>query len=112
MDERPLQPLEELIAEALDPRALRISLGLPHPMSKFAMNGGVKEGPYVDGILNFLHDAVWEAPESMRYRTARWFLLESEMAFFFACSEAGIDAEKLRSHLLRCQSGGKRRARP
>jgi hypothetical protein len=65
-------------------------------------NGMVKECPYADAILNFIYDTVWEEPESMRYKAACWFLMESEMAFFFACSEAGIDAERLRKHLHKC----------
>ena len=96
MDERPLQPLEDLILESLNPRAIR---GLPHPLSKFAANGAVKEGPYADAIIEFIKDWTCETPESARYRAATWFLFESERAFFVACSEAGIDAEKLRSHL-------------
>jgi len=32
--------------------------------------------------------------------------LENEKAFFYACSEAGVDAEKLRSHLLKLRTGG------
>jgi len=32
-----------------------------------------------------------------------WFSLESERAFFFACCEAGIDAENLRNHLRLCE---------
>jgi len=96
MDERPLQPLEDLILESLNPRAIR---GLPHPLSKFAANGAVKEGPYADAILEVVNNLTWEAPESARHGAAVWFLCESERAFFVACSEAGIDAEKLRSHL-------------
>jgi hypothetical protein len=105
MDERPLQPLEELIEECLDPRALRKKFGLPHPLSKFATNGTVKEGPYAEVILESVNDLTCEAPESARHRAATWFLFQSEMAFFRACAEARIDAEKLRSHLLRCQLG-------
>jgi|SRR6267154_2630788 len=100
MDERPLQPLEDLILESLNPRAIR---GLPHPLSKFAANGAVKEGPYADAILEFIKDWTCEAPESARYRAATWFLFESGRTFFVACSEAGIDAQKLRSHLKRCR---------
>ena len=103
MNPRPLDSPEDLILESLDPRALRERFGLPHPLSKFAANGGVKECPYADAILEFIHDWTWEEPGSGRGRAARWFLFESEQAFFFACLEAGIDAEKLRSHLLSCQ---------
>ena len=102
MNQRPLQPLEDLILESLNPRAIT---GLPHPLSKFAANGTVKEGPYADAILEFVNDLTWETPESARYKAAKWFLFESEQAFFVACSEAGIDAKKLRSHLLRMQVG-------
>src|SRR5260370_1237571 len=99
MDERPLQPLEELILESLNPRAIK---GLPHPLSNFATDGTVKEGPYAGAILEFVKDWTCEAPESARHRAATWFLFDSEWAFFVACSEAGIDAERLRSHLRRC----------
>jgi hypothetical protein len=43
--------------------------------------------------------------ERARRAVARWFLLESEMAFHLVCSEAGIDGEKLRRHLVRCEAG-------
>jgi len=99
MSQRPLESLEDLILASLDPRALRERSGLPHPLSKFAANGMVKEGPYADAIIEFVNDLTWEAPESARHRAAKWFLFESEMAFFRACAEAGIDAQKLRSHL-------------
>ena len=103
MDEDPLQPLEELIEESLDLRALGKKFGLPHPLSQFAANGMVKEGPYADAILEFVHNLTWEAPESAKYRAATWLLFESERAFFVACAEAGIDAEKLRTHLKLCR---------
>ncbi len=70
MDERPLQPLEDLILASLDPRALRERFGLPHPLSNFAVNDMVKEGPYADAILEFVNNLTWEAPESARYRAA------------------------------------------
>ena len=95
MSQRPLQPLEDLILESLNPRAR----GLPHPLSKFATDGAFKEGPYADAIIEFIKDWTCEAPESVKQGAAMWFLFESERAFFVACSEAGIDAEKLRSHL-------------
>ena len=99
MDERPLPPLEDLFLESLNPRAIT---GLPHPLSKFAANGAVKEGPYADAIIEFIKDWTWEEPDSAKYRAATWFLFESESAFFVACAEAGIDAGKLRSHIRRC----------
>ena len=100
---RKLESLEDLMVASLDPRALRERFGLPHPLSKFAANGTVKECPYADAILKFIKDWTFETPESARYRAATWFLFESGRAFFVACSEAGIDAEKLRSHLKRCR---------
>ncbi len=105
MNYRPLESLEDLILESLNPRAIRERFGLPHPLSKFAANGMVKEGPYGEAILEFIKDWTCEAPESARHRAAMWFLFQSERAFFVACSEVGIDAEKLRSHLLRMQAG-------
>ena len=101
MDERPLQPLEDLILESLNPRAIT---GLPHPLSKFTANSAVKEGPYAEGIMQFINDWTFEAPGSAKHGAAMWFLFVSELAFFRACSEAGIDAEKLRSHLELCRA--------
>jgi len=108
MNHRQLESLEDLIQASLDPRALRERFGLPHPLSNFAANGTVKEGPYADAILEFVNNLTWEAPESARHRAATWFLFESELAFFRACAEAGIDAEKLRSHLDLCRRSGRR----
>jgi hypothetical protein len=102
MNQHPLPSLEELIEESLHPRALRERLGLPHPLSNFATNGAISDGPYADAVLNFMQDLTAE-PESVQHRAAEWFLFESEKAFFFACSEAGIDAKKLRSHLESCR---------
>jgi len=104
MNNRPLQ-LEELLIKSFDLKGLRERSGLPHPLSKFAANGAVKEGPYADAIIEFIKEWTCEAPESASHRAALWFLLESERAFFVACSEAGIDAEKLRTHLLKCKLG-------
>jgi len=91
-----------LMAESMDPRSLRSSLGLPHPLSKFG-NDGFNDGPYADLLLEYIQDAVWEEPKSGRFKGAMWFLLESERVFFCVCSEAGINAEKLRNHLRLCQ---------
>jgi hypothetical protein len=93
---QPLESLEDLILASLNPRA---TTGLPHPLSKFAANGAVKEGPYADAIIEFIKDWTCEAPESVKQGAAKWFLFESEKAFFVACLEAGIDAERLRNHL-------------
>ncbi len=104
MNNRPLQSLEELLIESFDLKGFRERSGLPHPLSKFAANGGVNDGPCADAILGFIHDLTLREPESNQRKAASWFLLESEKAFFVACVEAGVDAEKLRSHLLWCQS--------
>src|SRR6266699_6299360 len=105
MNQLPLENLEDLIQESLDPSATCHGLGLPHPLANFAVNGAVKDGPYADAILAFIHDETLEEPLSTRHKAAMWFLFESERAFFVACSEAGIDAEELRSHLLKCKLG-------
>ena len=107
MNHRPLESLEDLMEASLDPRALRERFGLPHPL-KFAANGTVKEGPYADAILEFVNNLTWETPESARHRAAVWFLFESERVFFRACAVAGIDAQKLRSHLELCRSSGRK----
>ena len=96
MNERPSESLEDLILKSLNPRAIT---ALPHPLSKFAANGMVKEGPYADAIIEFIKDWTCEAPETVKHGAAMWFLFDSERAFFVACALAGIDAEKLRSHL-------------
>jgi hypothetical protein len=75
---------------------------LPHPLSKFASNGGINDGPCADAVLEFVHNLTMEEPESPKQRAASWFLLESDKAFFFACAEAGIDPWKLRSHPEAC----------
>jgi len=86
MNHRPLESLEDLIEASLDPRSVRERFGLPHPLSNFAANGMVKEGPYADAILEFINDLTWETPESARHRAGKWFLLESERTFFVACA--------------------------
>jgi hypothetical protein len=107
MHQRQLDSLEELTLASLDPRALRERFGLPHPLSKFAANGTVKEGPHADAILEFIHGLTWDEPDREMHRAAIWFLFDSEHAFFVVCAEAGIDAERLRSHLLGCQRFGR-----
>src|SRR5258708_35682347 len=88
--------LAELINQ--DPRVLRLKCGVPHPLSAFAGPNFVDE-LFADIILEFIHDTVWEESESNAHKGAIWFLLESEQAYYFACAEAGIDAERLRKHL-------------
>jgi hypothetical protein len=105
MDQSPLPSFEQLLIESLDQRALRKKFGLPHPLHKFAANGGVKDNAYADAILEFLNDHAWAEPESPRHRGAMWFLFESEKAFFVACEQAGIDADRFREHLRKCQAG-------
>jgi hypothetical protein len=106
MNHRPLESLEELIQQSLDLHGLRKQLGLPHPLSKFAANGSVNDGPCADAILGFIQDLkMGDDPESAQSRAARWFLIESEKAYFYACTNAGIDGKKLRSHLVKCEAG-------
>src|SRR5213083_2032797 len=88
---RPLQSLEELLIESFDLKALRERSGLPHPLSKFASDGAIKDGPCADAILTFMHDLTLREPESAQRKNAVWFLLKSDKAFFFACFEAGVD---------------------
>jgi hypothetical protein len=105
MRQIPLNTLEDLLAASLDPSALRKRFGLPHPLHKFSSNGAVRENAYADAIVEFMNDAAWAEPGTMRRRAAMWFLLESERAFFLACSEAGVDAERLREHLRKVEAG-------
>ena|SRR5437016_13859094 len=97
MNNRPLQ-VEELFIKSFDLKSLRERSGLPHPLSKFASNGAIKDGPCADTVLQFIKDLTLSEPESARRNNAEWFLFESEKAFFVACSEAGVDADKLRSN--------------
>ncbi len=99
MNEHPAQSFDEL-TELIDqdPRAVRLECGVPHPLSNFAGPTFV-DGLFADIILDFIHDTVWEETESNAHKGAMWFLLESEKAYYFACAEAGIDANRLRSHL-------------
>ena len=99
MSQHPLESLEDLIQQSLNPRELRERFSLPHPLLKFATNGTVKEGPYADAILQFIHDWTPEEPGSAAHRAATWFLFQSEQAFFVVCLKAGIDAGRLRHHL-------------
>jgi len=106
MSQRPLESLEELIQQSLDMKGLRKRLGLPHPLSKFAANGSVNEGPCADAVLGFIQDLKMDDdPDSAQHRAAAWFLFDSEKAFFYACAQAGLDANRLRSHLVKCQAG-------
>lgn len=106
MAQFPLENLEDLmLLSSMNPRDIRQRCGLPHPLSNFALNGTVNEGCYADTILRFVHNLKIGVPESAQQEAAAWFLFESEKAFFYACSKAGIDAEKLRNHLLKCQQG-------
>jgi hypothetical protein len=101
-DQRPLASLKDLIQDSVDTRGLRERLGLPHPLSNFA-NDDFQHGVCADFILECIQDTVFEEPESARFRGAKWFLLESERAYFYICSEAGIDARRLRTHLRLCE---------
>ena len=100
---RPLPSLEEMVT--IDPRALRISVGIPHPLARFGIAGKFKDGLFADVVLHFIHAAALEEPDSQRHQAAKWFLLGSERTYFYICDEAGIDAVKLRSHLRKCACG-------
>ena len=78
----------------------------PHPLSKFAANGEINDGPCAAAVLKYVQDLACTEPESEPHRAAEWFLFKSERAFFFACSDAGIDAENLRCHLKHWQQLG------
>jgi len=106
MAQFPLENLEDLmLLSSMNPRDIRQRCGLPHPLSKFAANGAVKDGPYADTILKFVHYLTLGEPDSAMRREAEWFLFESETTFFRLCLNAGINAKKLRSHLLCKQLG-------
>ncbi len=92
---------EDFLTAIFDPSSLRGRLGLPHPLQKFAAHGAVKENAYADAILEFISHMGY--PGSPMHRASMWFVLQSEQAFFVACSKCGVDAEKLRSHLRLCQ---------
>jgi len=97
---QPLSPIVDLLV--VNPRALRISVGLPHPLAKFGIDGQFEDGLYADIVLHFINLTVMEEPESHRFSAAMWFLLESEQTYFFVCDEAGIDARRLRDHVREC----------
>lgn len=96
--EKPLPPLENLFLESVNAKGYVAGVGLPHPMERFAPDGSLLDIAYADAVVGFIVDTTLEE-YTQRYQTARWFLLESEQAFFVVCSRAGIDAEKLRRHL-------------
>ncbi len=77
------------------------TLGVPHPLSKFALSSFV-DGFHAEIITASIHDTVLNEPDTDAWKGATWFLLESEQAYFFACAEAGIDALRLRNHLRKC----------
>jgi len=96
-----LNTSEDFLTASFDPSAPRRRWGLPHPLQKFAAHGAVKENAFADAILEFMSHM--GEPGSPMHRASMWFLLQSEQAFFVACSKCGVDAEKLRSHLRLCQ---------
>jgi hypothetical protein len=103
---QPLNIAEDFLTASLDPSALRRRWGLPHPLQKFTVSGGVKDNAYADAVLEFVSAGVSAEPGSPMHRAATWFLFHSEQAFFVACSKCGVDAEKLRSHLELCRKLG------
>ncbi len=90
---------------SFDTGGLRERFSLPHPLSHFA-DDDFKDGVCADFILDCIQATVFEEQESPRFQRAQWLSLESERAFYFVCSEAAIDAEKLRNHLGMCERLG------
>ena len=70
---RPLQLLEELLIKSFNLKSLRERSGLPHPLSKFASNGAIKDGCCADAVLQFIKDLTLSEPESARRNNAAWF---------------------------------------
>ena len=98
-------PYKSRILDAHAQERLRL-ICPPHPLSKFATKGKINDGPCAAAILKSVQDLAFAAPESEQHRAAEWFLFKSERAFFFACSDGRIDAEKLRCHLKQWQQLG------
>jgi hypothetical protein len=98
MDKSPLPSLEDLFVTSVDCNGYRAAVGIPHPMVRFTSSGSLMDSAYADAIVGFIVDSTLEA-ETERCKTAVWFLLESEQAFFVICKRAGIDADRLRQHL-------------
>src|SRR5260370_17193242 len=95
----PLATLREMFAETKnEAKAIRTRSGVPHPLSRFALNGEVKSGPQADMLMDCLNATALEKPGSIGWRGARWFLLESTM-FFDVCTTAELDAKNWRRHL-------------
>jgi hypothetical protein len=78
---------------------------MPHPLSNFAAGGGIKNEWYVDLLVEYLNDLECADEGTLTRESARWLLFQSERTFFFACSEAGIDGERFREHLLWVERG-------
>ena len=69
-------------------------------LSQFALVAGrFADELFADILQEFIDYAERAEPESGLYIGARWFLLESERAYPFACHGAGIDGGRLREHL-------------
>lgn len=98
-------PYKSRILDAHAQERLRLMCP-PHPLSKFATNGQINDGPCAAAILKSVQDLAFADAESEPHRAAEWFLFKSERAFHFACSEAGINAEKLRRHLKQWEQLG------
>jgi len=96
--DKSLPSLEDLFVKSVDHKGYEAAVGIFHPMVRFASNGGLLDIAYADAVVGFIVDSTLDE-DTERFKTARWFLLESEQAFFAICARAGIDAEKLRLHL-------------
>ena len=97
----PLAISECQIADSrLGRRAIRQRYGLRHPLNRFALNGTIKDEMHADVLVDSLDAIAMEPWGSLRWRSARWFLLESDVYFEY-CEAAGVDARKWRRHLRR-----------
>lgn len=81
-------------------RAMRQKYGNPRPLHHFALQGEVHDGLHANALMDSLDATVFEDIGTAQWRSARWFLLESEM-FFDYCAFAGIDGQRWRRHLRR-----------
>jgi len=84
---------------------VRNRCGMPHPLSNFAVSGGIKNECFADLLIECLNDLECAAAGTLKCESARWLLFESERTFFLACSGANIDGETFRAHLLRVEAG-------
>jgi hypothetical protein len=71
----------------------------PHPLTRFVLEGALLDLLYADAIVVLLDD-FFSDEDSPAHRGATWLFLDSEKAFPAMCELAGLDARKLREHLM------------